>query len=60
MNKLLTDLVNTFLELEKTKMWMEERGQQLDPKVEADRYRELAQAAQKLLIEEQIKRDFKW
>lgn len=60
LTNILTSLVDTYLELEKTKMWLEASGQALDPKVEADRYRELAQRAQKVLIEEQLTRDFKW
>ena len=42
-DKLLETLNNTFLELENTRAWMEDRGHKLDPKLEADRYRDIAQ-----------------
>lgn len=43
MRELLKKLSETFLEIEKTKTWMGEHGYTLDPNIEADRYRALAQ-----------------
>lgn len=54
MKDLLEKISNAFLEMEKTKLWMEERGQRLDPRIEADRYRELAQKVHIRLATEEV------